>query len=126
MKKIIIIGILFLVLSPTLIMSTAAMNVDIKEKNKDIDQVNNAITLRVLSIAFPKIARAGRPVFILVLWPMFLTDGFIHYDWHDGTFQDTGNFAKHIFMQKGTYAIDFEINTIFGIEAIGIKRVFII
>jgi hypothetical protein len=126
MKKIIILAVLFLVLSSTSMISTAALHVSIKENSKEADSIDNAIKLRVLSIAFPKIARTGRPIFLLVLWPMFLTDGFIHYDWNDGTFQDNGNFVKHIFMQKGTYAIEIELDTIFGLEAVGVKRVFII
>ena len=77
-------------------------------------------------MAFPKVFISGKPVFLKVVFPRFLTDGLITYDFNDGTFQDTNNFAKHIFFESGTYKVQVEFDTIFGIKATGSTRIFII
>jgi len=125
MRKILTIAVLFLVLSSTTVLSNA-INIDLSKNDIDDKDTEDSIGLKVLVIAFPKIARAGKSIYFLVLWPMFLVNGLIHYDFDDGTFQDTNNFARHKFLIPGDYTIDLEFDTILGIKATGMKKVYII
>ena len=93
---------------------------------QDVDEEENSFSIPVLILAFPRIIRPTKSVFLLVLLPNFLIDGFVHYDFDDGTFQDTGIFTKHVFMDSGNFKIEVSINTILGISAQGTKRIFVI
>ncbi len=99
---------------------------DDTQKTNNVDKTENSISLRVWVVAFPKIFLHGKFVLFSVMFPMFLVDGQIDYDFDDGTYSTGTNFQKHKFSESGIYLVKVEFNTIFGIKVIGSTRAIII
>lgn len=129
MKKLIAVGIVLLFLSTTIVLGSSQQSIDpITQQNETpTEPTEKAFTLPVFVSAFPKIFLAKKPVFIIVLFPKFLIDGYIEYDFDDGTYQTSQSiFSKHLFLNGGLYQVSVEFDTIFGLKAAGRTRVFII
>lgn len=130
MRKIIVIAIVLSFCFTTLALADPLHTDTLKDRyelKEDVGESNpQAFTLPVWVSAIPKIFISGKPVFFLVLFPNFLVDGKIQYDFDDGTFSQDKNFVKHRFLDSGTYVVQVEFDTIFGLKAQGRTRVFII
>jgi hypothetical protein len=130
MRKIIVIAIVASFCFTTLAAANPVHTETLKKQydlKEEIDESNPYyFTLPVWVSAIPKIFISGKPVFFLVVFPNFLVDGKIQYDFDDGTFSQDKNFVKHRFLDSGTYVVNVEFDTIFGLKAQGKTRVFII
>lgn len=122
MKKIIVLLVTFLLFATTSMICCQA----IAEPEINDEEEHNAIGGRAWVIAFPKIIRPGKNVLLIVVCPNFLINGLVHYDYGDGTFQDQSNFAKHRFLDSGTYQVEVDFTGILGREITGSTRVIVL
>lgn len=132
MRKLIAIGIVLLFLSTTIVLGSSQKGIASLDQQMDADEklsetTENEFSLPVLVSAVPKIFLTRKPVFLLVFFPMFLVDGYLAFDFDDGTYQTVeNNIAKHKFLDSGLYLVQVEFDTIFGFKASGRTRVLII
>ncbi len=90
-----------------------------------VDQAKSVISLRALVIALPKKCLPGESVLFIVLFPLVLVDGSIHYDFKDRTYLDGGNFVTHSFYHSGTYLVEVDFDLTSGMKATGSTQVVI-
>ena len=132
MKKLIAIGIVLLFLSTTIVLGSSQQHITSIENQRETNEIDTStdekdLSLPVFVSAFPKIFLTRKPVFILVWFPMFLVNGYLTFDFGDGTYQTVeNNIAKKLYLQSGLYTISVEFETIFGFKASGRTRVLII
>lgn len=131
MRKLIAISIVLLFLSTTIVLgsqqSLSSLNIQKESSDTLIEPNENDFSLPVFVSVIPKIFLSRKPVFFLVFFPMFLVDGYLSYDFGDGTYQVVeNNIAKKVYLEGGLYRVEVEFDTIFGFKASGRTRVLII
>ncbi|HMA83230.1 MAG TPA: hypothetical protein VKP59_03280 [Candidatus Thermoplasmatota archaeon] len=132
MKKLIAISIVLLFLSTTIVLGSSQQIISPIEKQSESIEIDSTIdekdfSLPVFVSALPKIFLTRKPVYILVWFPMFLVNGYLKFDFDDGTYQVVeNNIAKKSYLQSGFYQVSVEFDTIFGFKASGRTRVLII